>query len=96
MADYKNLQEWSVIAKTKKYKITYQKSPGGSCIDNPEVTYLQPFNLEGPAFSLFFSSAISSKYKDSLNANCSWMQVMSSCDAHKADWRWWTAKSSVG
>ena len=82
--------------KKKKYKITYQKSPGGSHIDNPEVTYLQPFNLERPAFNLFFSSAVSSKYKDSLDANCSWMWVTSSCNARKADWRWQMAKSSVG
>ena len=96
MANYKNLQEWSAIAKTKKYKITYQKSPGGSHINNPKVTYLQPFDLEGLAFNLFFSSAISSKYSNSLNTNYSWIRVISSCNARKADWRWQMAKSSVG
>ena len=69
-ADYKILQERSAIAKTKIYTRTSQKSPGGSHIDNPRITYLRPFDLELPTFNLLFSSAISSKYSNSLDTNC--------------------------
>ena len=55
----------------KIYTITYQESPGGSCIDKLQVAYLQPFDLEGPALNLLFNSMISSKYSNSLKANCS-------------------------